>query len=107
MTNEAQQRGREAQQRGRWVRLVQIARGGPFESDGIEILDDSRAPTRLHQAGPWRLSDELRLSGTVPMVAQGRRTCSVKFKGSVIDRFIAADLQGRPYRHLLGLRRRG
>ncbi len=84
------------------VRLVQVARGGPFEADGIEVLDDSRSPTRLHKAGPWRLSDELRLSGTVPMVARGRRTCSVKFKGSVIDRFIAADLQGLPYRHVLG-----
>ncbi|AWN24779.1 hypothetical protein [Streptomyces sp. NEAU-S7GS2] len=84
------------------VRLVQVARGGPFEADGIEILDDSRSPTRLHKAGPWRLSDELRTSGTVPMLAHGRRTCSVKFKGSVIDRFIAADLQGCSYRHVLG-----
>ncbi|QKV90387.1 hypothetical protein HUT19_41095 [Streptomyces sp. NA02950] len=84
------------------VRLVQVARGGPFESDGIVVLDDSRSPTRLHKAGPWRLSDELRTTGTVPMVAQGRRTCSVKFKGSVIDRFIAAELHGRPYRHVLG-----
>ncbi|WP_127354693.1 hypothetical protein [Actinacidiphila soli] len=84
------------------VRLVQVARTGPFESDGIVVLDDSRSPTRLHKAGPWRLSDELRTTGTVPMVAQGRRTCSIKFKESVIDRFIAADLQGRPYRHVLG-----
>jgi hypothetical protein len=54
------------------VRLVQVARGGSFESDGIVVLDDSRSPTRLHKAGPWRLSDELRTMGTVPMVAQGR-----------------------------------
>ena len=84
------------------VRFVQVARGGPSDGDGIAVLDDSRSPTTLHGAGPWRLSDELRAAGTVPQVAAGRRLCSVKFKGWVIDTFLARDLRGARFRHVIG-----
>ncbi|MFJ5121921.1 hypothetical protein [Kitasatospora sp. NPDC088548] len=84
------------------VRLVQIARGGPSDTDGIVVLDDSRQPYRLHRRGPWALSDELRTSGTVPQFAQGRRTCSIKFKGWPLDRWAAAEFGGAPYRHVIG-----
>ncbi|MCX4976515.1 hypothetical protein [Streptomyces sp. NBC_00620] len=59
------------------VRLVQIARGGPEDADGVVVLDDSRAPRRIHAQGPWRLSDELRAAGTVPQMARGKRTWCV------------------------------
>ncbi|MCX5078746.1 hypothetical protein OHA84_38040 (plasmid) [Streptomyces sp. NBC_00513] len=55
------------------IRLVQVCRGGPRDADGVLVLDDSRAPRRIHAAGPWRLSDELRTAGTVPMLASGHR----------------------------------
>lgn len=84
------------------VRLVQVARGGPSDTDGIVVLDDSRSPARLRMRGPWALSDELRTSGTVPQVATGRRLCSIKFKGWVLDTWIAAELGDRPFRHVLG-----
>lgn len=58
------------------VRWVQVARAGASQSDGISVLDDSRAPVRVHLAGAWKLSDELRAAGTVPQVA-GSRRCSV------------------------------
>lgn len=85
------------------VRFVQLARRGPRQADGVIVLDDSRAPDILHAAGPWRLSDELASAGTLPQVASGRRTCSMKFKGWVLDTFLARELGGAPYWHVLGL----
>jgi hypothetical protein len=82
------------------VRYAQVARGGPQEADGIRVLDDSRAPARLHMRGPWTLSDELRAGGTIPQRA-GRRKCSLKFKGWVIDTFLRDETSG-PYRHVIG-----
>jgi hypothetical protein len=61
------------------VRYAQVARAGPVQADGIAVLDDSRGPRRLHLAGAFRLSDELRAAGTVPQVA-GVRKCSLKAK---------------------------
>ncbi|OIV36972.1 hypothetical protein BIV57_13340 [Mangrovactinospora gilvigrisea] len=84
------------------VRYVQLARGGPRDADGILVLDDSRAPTRLYPAGPWRLSDELTAAGTVPMVANGHRTCSLKFKGWPLDKWAGQEFGARPYRRAIG-----
>ncbi|WP_328491226.1 hypothetical protein [Streptomyces zaomyceticus] len=84
------------------VRLVQIARGGPEDADGVVILDDSRQPRRIHAEGPWRLSDELRAAGTVPQMASGRRTCSIRFKGWCLDAWAAAEFGGRWFRRVIG-----
>ena len=87
--------------RAHQIRWVQVCRAGQSESAGISVVDDSRAPTTSHRQGPWRLSDELVRAGTVPQFASGRRLCSIRAKGSVLDRWIASNLKG-PYRHVLG-----
>ncbi|MGR7000805.1 hypothetical protein ACU686_26595 [Yinghuangia aomiensis] len=84
------------------VRLVEIARGGPHDADGIAVLSDTRDPRTLHRRGPWTLADELDTTGTVPMRAKGHRRCSLKFKGWVLDTWEAAETQGRPYRVAVG-----
>src|SRR5262249_10785510 len=70
------------------------------EADGITVLDDSTRPERLFLDGVYRLSEELTKAGTVPQVAS--RRCSIKFKGWVIDTWLAGELRGRPYRHAIG-----
>jgi hypothetical protein len=82
------------------VRTVQIARGGPRDADGIVVLDDSRRPAMLHRRGPWTLEDESARSGTVPQLSH--RRCSLKFKGWVLDQWIARHLGGQPYEHVIG-----
>ncbi|WP_208948631.1 hypothetical protein [Streptomyces subrutilus] len=84
------------------VRLVQIARGGPEDADGVVVLDDSRAPRRIFAQGPWRLSDELRLAGTVPQMAQGKRTCSQRFKGWDLDQWAEAEFGVDSFRRVIG-----
>ncbi|GHH22459.1 hypothetical protein [Streptomyces lanatus] len=84
------------------VRLVQIARGGPEDADGVVILDDSRQPCRIFAQGPWRLSDELRAAGTVPQMARGKRTCSIKFKGWCLDAWAAAEFGTSSFRRVIG-----
>jgi hypothetical protein len=83
------------------VRWVQVARAGASQSDGISVLDDSRRPARVHLAGDWKLSDELRAAGTVPQVA-GSRRCSLRAKGWVLDEFLGAEMGERPYLHAMG-----
>lgn len=82
------------------TRFVQIARAA--QSGGYVVLDDSRHPRRMIMRGPWRLSDELKASGTVPQLAAKRRLCSWRAKGSVLDAWYADEYQGRPFRHVLG-----
>jgi hypothetical protein len=83
------------------VRWVQVARAGASQSGGISVLDDSRAPSRVHLAGAWKLSDELRAAGTVPQVA-GSRRCSLRAKGWVLDEFLRTEMGDRPYLHAMG-----
>jgi hypothetical protein len=83
------------------VRWVQVARAGASQSDGVAVLDDSREPARVHLAGVWKLSDELRAAGTVPQVA-GSRRCSLRAKGWVLDEFLRTEMAGRPYLHAMG-----
>jgi hypothetical protein len=82
------------------VRYVQVARAS--QAGGYVVLDDSRRPKRMIMRGPWRLSDELRASGTVPQVAAKRRLCSWRAKGDVLDRWYADEFGGKPFRHVLG-----
>lgn len=69
------------------VRYAQVARGGTRQGDGIRVLSDTTAPTRLYLDGAYKLSDELTAAGTVPQVG-GTRRCSMKFKGWVIDTYL-------------------
>jgi len=82
------------------VRFVQISRAA--QAGGYVVLDDSREPQRMIMRGPWRLSDELKTSGTVPQVAAKRRLCSWRAKGSVLDAWYADEYQGHPFRHVIG-----
>lgn len=55
------------------IRLVQVCRGGPRDADGVLVLDDSRAPRRIHavvdqggapvDAEPQCLGDDERCRG--------------------------------------------
>ncbi|MFD5610503.1 hypothetical protein [Kitasatospora sp. NPDC127060] len=83
------------------VRYVQIARGGASIAQcGIEVLSDTRNPTRIHTSGRWSLLLDLRESGTVPMYG-GSRLCSVRAKGEPLDLWFKEHLTG-PYRHVVG-----
>lgn len=78
--------------RAHHIRYVQIARNGPSEHDGITVLSDTRSPFKVFTDGVYRLSDEVLRDGVVPSVC--KRTCSQKFKGWVIGRWIAEHLRG-------------
>jgi hypothetical protein len=82
------------------IRLVQVARSGRFEEDGIEILDDSMHPRTLYIDGAYKLSDELLFAGTVPQFA-GVHKCALKFKAFVLDEWLSQENTG-PYRHAFG-----
>lgn len=82
------------------IRLVQVARAGRFEEDGIEVLDDSHQPHTLHIEGFYKLSDELLFAGTVPQFA-GVHKCALKFKGFVLNQWLAHEQPG-VYRHAFG-----
>jgi hypothetical protein len=82
------------------IRLVQVARAGRLEEDGIEVLDDSTQPHTLYIEGAYKLSDELLFAGTVPQFA-GVHKCALKFKAFVLDEWLAQENQG-PYRHAFG-----
>jgi hypothetical protein len=82
------------------IRFVQLARHGHLEADGITVLSDTRQPTTVYLDGDYRLSDELRKNGTVPMCS-GVHKCALKFKAFVIESWIAQNLTG-PARHAIG-----
>lgn len=82
------------------VRYVQVARDGPDQS--MRILSDSRNPRRVYLKGHFRLSDELLTAGTVPQYASGSRRCSIHAKGWPLDLWIEQELQGQPFRHVIG-----
>lgn len=84
------------------IRYVQLARGGPLERDGVDVLSDSRRTERLVMAGAWTLADELERAGTVPQFAHGQRRCSQKFKGWPIDYWLRAELGDTAFRHAIG-----
>jgi len=83
------------------IRLVQVARAGRLEEEGIEILDDSDQPTELFIQGAYKLSDELAFAGTVPQFA-GVHTCALKFKGFVLDRWLSNESQGQQFLQAFG-----
>lgn len=84
------------------IRWVQLARGGPKTSDGIVIMSDSRQTEICHTEGVYKLSDELLAAGTVPEFAHGRRKCSIKAKGDVLDYWIERAVGPHSFRHFIG-----
>lgn len=82
------------------VRYAQVARAGAKQADGIRVLEDTTRPQRLHLRGAYKLSDELVAAGTIPQ-ASGNRLCSMKFKGWVIDTYLARHAP-RATRHAFG-----
>ncbi|WP_208874744.1 hypothetical protein [Streptomyces sp. PBH53] len=86
----------------RRVRTVQIARGGRRDADGVVILSDTRTPGYIRPRGPWQLSTELRVAGTVPQMARGRRTCSIRFKGWCLDAWAAYEFGTTTFRRVIG-----
>ncbi|MFD0332238.1 hypothetical protein ACFQZC_38600 [Streptacidiphilus monticola] len=83
------------------VRLVQVARAGAVDADGITVLDDSRSSQRIWSAGPRRLGDEHESAGTLPSLA-GPHECSIKYKGWVLDRWAELALAGQRVRRVIG-----
>lgn len=86
------------------IRFIQAARSRRHVTkagDGVIVLDDSRAPTRLYLEGEYSLYEEMVESGTIPQ-SGGARMCSVHAKGDVLDPVIAAITRGQPYRHVIG-----
>jgi hypothetical protein len=86
------------------VRLVEVARNRPTKRDGITVLQDTRQPRRLHLDGVFKLSDENRVTGTMPQLS-GVRKCSVHAKGEVLDAAIADEIAAGHvapgYRHVI------
>jgi hypothetical protein len=90
------------------VRVVEVARAGPAEADGIVILQDTRRPVRLHanpvEHGFFALSEEHRRNGVMPQLG-GRRLCSAKAKGFPLDTWRKLALGHRRYVHAVGFNR--
>ncbi|MFJ5120883.1 hypothetical protein [Kitasatospora sp. NPDC088548] len=85
------------------VRYVQVGRAGPsMAKDGIAVLSDSRSPERIVRRAPWNLGDDLAASGTLPMYAAGKRLCSIRFKGEVLDKWFETNITDGPFCHWIG-----
>jgi hypothetical protein len=87
--------------RARNVRLVEVARKGPTKRHGVAVLQDTRQPYRLHLEGVYKLSDENRVSGTMPQLG-GVRKCSQKAKGAPLDWWRSREFGDRQYIHAIG-----
>lgn len=83
------------------VRFVEVARRGPTKADGVEILQDTREPYRVHLDGAYKLSDENRESGTMP-IRSGHHTCAQKSKGEPLDWWRAQEFGDEAYFHAIG-----
>ncbi|MEU1259367.1 hypothetical protein ABZ445_39415 [Streptomyces chartreusis] len=83
------------------VRYIQVARCGPYEADGWEVLADSCNPQHFIPRGRWTLMDELALNGTVVQAAGGN-SCSLKYKGWPLDQWGLAEFPDRPFRKIVG-----
>lgn len=87
------------------VRYIQVARSAARANkrtgEGVTVLDDSTAPTRVFLEGVYRLSDEMLDNGTIPQ-SGGKRACSMHSKGEVLDPVIDRLTEGLPFRHAIG-----
>jgi len=78
--------------RAHGIRFLQVARGGQSTHDGYDILADSTRPTELVPRGAWHLGEEMEKALTVPQIVSGRRLCSYRAKGEVLDSVIADEI---------------
>lgn len=108
MTGEEHDRTRELMERHvlklmrrHRIRYVQLCRAGQEKKHGYVVLSDTCSPRRMHMRGPWRLSDEMRAAGTLPSVRNGRRWCSERAKGDVLDWWVADNMEPG-YTHVVG-----
>jgi hypothetical protein len=83
------------------IRYVQICRAGQLKAAGYVVLSDTRYPESMIMRGPWRLSYEMRAAGTLPSKRNGRRWCSERAKGQVLDAWVADHLEPG-YTHVVG-----
>jgi hypothetical protein len=83
------------------IRLVELARGGELEEDGIVILQDTCEPHRLHREGFYKLSEHFLLNGTVPQ-AGSEHFCSLKWKVFVGEYWMEHCLQMHGFHHVFG-----
>lgn len=74
------------------IRFLQVARGGQSTRDGYDVLADSSAPTELVPRGAWHLGQEMEEALTLPQIVSGRRACSYRAKGEVLDSAIADEI---------------
>lgn len=84
------------------VRYVQIARAGWSETDGVQVLSDTRRgdPYEMVMRGPVGLDDWMLRAGTIPQTS--KRDCSYWAKGWPLDTWLAAELGRTPRRHVVG-----
>lgn len=80
------------------VRMVQTARAGHLEEDGIYVLEDTREPYVMHtrptpERPYYTLAQELLENGTIPQSA-GDHWCALKFKAWVNELFLCYDVVG-------------
>ncbi|MFL6119667.1 hypothetical protein [Actinophytocola sp.] len=74
------------------IRYLQVARGGQAAEHGYDVLADSLAPTEVVRRGAWHLGQEMDEALTVPRIVTGRRECSARAKGEVLDAAIADEI---------------
>jgi hypothetical protein len=88
------------------IRFMQVARAGQATEHGYDVLADSTAPTELIARGAWHLGQEMDDALTLPQIVTGRRECSYRAKGQVLDSAIAHELEAGTiapgYRHVIG-----
>jgi hypothetical protein len=91
--------------RAHGIRFLQVARGGQSTYDGYDILADSTRPTELVPRGAWHLGEEMEKALTVPQIVSGRRLCSYRAKGEVLDSVIADEISAgrvaQDFRHAI------
>jgi len=82
------------------VRFVQVGKAGPSGA-AAEVLEDSTSPAECHLAGAYPIAAEMKGAATIPTTG-GCRKCSLKFKGAVLDHWVARELGDEPYLHVIG-----
>jgi hypothetical protein len=91
------------------IRYVQVARrfltlteakAAGF-ANNVNVLSDTRVPTKVYLSGDYKLSDEMISAGTVPQCG-GQRRCSMHAKGDPLDAFLAEEMNGEPFIQYMG-----
>jgi hypothetical protein len=88
--------------RAHGVRYVQVARREhSMRGNCAVVLSDSDCPSELHFQGSYKLSQEYLHNASGPEL--GKRKCSMKNKGEVIDNWLRLNLpQGVEFLHAIG-----